>query len=87
MLSSQWIQHFQRGLRASGPPMRSPEDEQRKRMAGIDVQDFARLLRGEVGVLLEQAPRMRHGGLDRPKALRGDVHSCTRFIPQMLITL
>jgi hypothetical protein len=71
MLASQGLQHFQRGVRPPGAPMRSPEDEQGKRITGTDVQDFARLLSGEVGVLLEQAPRMRHGGLDRPKALRG----------------
>jgi hypothetical protein len=83
-LSSQGLQYFQRCLRPAGAPMRSAEDEQSERMTGTDGQDFAGLLRGEVGVFLEQAPRMRHGDVDRPKALRGHVQSCTRFIPKSL---
>jgi hypothetical protein len=33
-------------------------------VTGMDIEDFACLLGGEVGVLLEQPPRMRHGDVD-----------------------
>jgi len=47
----------------------------------MDIEDFACLLGREVSVFLEQSPRMRNREVNRPKALRGHVQSCTRLSP------
>jgi hypothetical protein len=53
----------------------------------MDIEDFACLLCGELNIFLEQAPRMRNRKVNRPKALRRDVQSCTRYIPNLVMSL
>jgi hypothetical protein len=38
-------------------------------MDRIDIQNFPRLLRGEVGIFFQESPRMRDCHVDRPKGL------------------
>jgi hypothetical protein len=67
--------------------VRGAQDETRHRVTGMGIEDFACLLCSEVGVFLEQSPRMRNREVNRPKALRGHVQSCTRYIPNLVMGL
>jgi hypothetical protein len=86
-LRSERFQHLKRCLQPSCAPVRGAQDEARHRILGLDEEDLACLLGREVRIFLEQAPRMRNRELHRPKALRGHVQSCTRYIPNLVIAL
>jgi hypothetical protein len=81
LLATERFEYFQRLQRAAAAPPGGTQDQPRGGMRRIDVQNFARLFRGELGILLEQPLRMRDGHVDRPKGLRSDIQSRTLCIP------
>ena len=83
----QRFQHLQRRLQPPCAPVRGAQDETRGGVTGVDCEDFTGLLRGKVSVCLEQSPRMRNREVNRPKALRGHVQSCTRCISHLVYEL
>ena len=69
LLARERLENLDGRLRPPGTAIRGPEDEAGLRMAGKDVQDLARLLRGEFRILLEKTPRMGERDVDRPNRL------------------
>ena len=65
-------QRLEDGERLRSParsPLRGSEDETRRGVRGIDVQDFSRLLHGEIGIPFKEPFRMGNGNVDRAKRL------------------
>jgi hypothetical protein len=69
LLQGQRFQNFESGLRPAAAPVRSAEYQAGVRMARIHTEYFARLLRGELGIFLEQTRRVSQRNVDRPNRL------------------
>lgn len=69
MLDGEIFQHFEGRACATGTSVRSAQNESSGWMFWAEVQYLLGLLDGKIGILLEQALRVRERHLNRPKRL------------------
>ena len=85
-LATQRFEHVQSLAGASAAALGGAQDETGGGVRRIGVQNFPRLFRGEVGILLEEPLRMGDCHVDRPKGLWSNIQPRTLCHPQCCYT-